>query len=68
MRRTSQRINHVKQLWRDSAGDLHDIIASSGVNKRSYTKTSLPKALAEVGEWAERDNTGYQVAKIAGKV
>ncbi|PSW05299.1 exodeoxyribonuclease V subunit beta [Photobacterium rosenbergii] len=62
-----QRINHVKRLWCDSAGDLHDIIASSGVNKRSYTKTSLPKALAEVGEWAERDNTGYQLPKSLEK-
>ncbi|KHT63130.1 exodeoxyribonuclease V subunit beta [Photobacterium gaetbulicola] len=62
-----QRISHVKRLWRDSAGDLHDIIASSGVNKRSYTKTSLPKALAEVGEWAERDNTGYQLPKALDK-
>ncbi|MGR5142887.1 exodeoxyribonuclease V subunit beta [Photobacterium sp. DNB23_23_1] len=62
-----QRINHVKRLWRDSADDLHDIIASSGVNKRSYTKTSLPKALTEVGEWAERDNTGYQLPKSLGK-
>ena len=62
-----QRISHVKQLWRESAGDLHDIIASSGVNKRSYTKASLPKALAEVGEWAERDNTGYQLPKSLEK-
>ena len=62
-----KRINHVKQLWRESAGDLHDIIASSGVNKRSYTKTSLPKALAEVAEWAERDNTGYQLPKSLDK-
>ncbi|MBV1843065.1 exodeoxyribonuclease V subunit beta [Photobacterium ganghwense] len=61
------RINQVKQLWREHAGDFHDLIANSGVNKRSYTKTSLPKALAEVSEWANQDNTGYALPKALAK-
>ncbi|MGF1703264.1 exodeoxyribonuclease V subunit beta [Photobacterium makurazakiensis] len=61
------RIERGKGLWRDGAADFHDLIASSGVNKRSYTKTSLPKALSEVGEWANRDNTGYKLPKSLEK-
>ncbi|PSW12658.1 exodeoxyribonuclease V subunit beta [Photobacterium sanctipauli] len=61
------RIERVKVLWREGADDFHDIISSSGVNKRSYTKTSLPKALAEVTEWANRDNTGYKLSKALEK-
>lgn len=62
-----ERIEHVKRLWRADAADFQDLIASSGVNKRSYTKTSLPKALAEVGAWAEQETTGYKLPKTLEK-
>ncbi|HIF9541736.1 TPA: exodeoxyribonuclease V subunit beta [Photobacterium damselae] len=62
-----RRIEHIKKLWREGEGDFHDLIANSGVNKRSYTKTSLPKALAEVGEWAQSATYGYQLPKSLEK-
>ncbi|MEJ2766611.1 exodeoxyribonuclease V subunit beta [Photobacterium sp. MCCC 1A19761] len=61
------RIEQVKQLWRADAADFQALIADSGVNKRSYTKTSLPKALAEVGAWAEQDTTDYRLPKALEK-
>ncbi|WP_083882398.1 exodeoxyribonuclease V subunit beta [Photobacterium marinum] len=61
------RIEHVKRLWRTDAADFQDLIAGSGVNKRSYTKTSLPKALAEVSAWAEQETSGYQLPKALEK-
>ncbi|MGR5150014.1 exodeoxyribonuclease V subunit beta [Photobacterium alginatilyticum] len=61
------RIEHVKQLWRADAGEFQDLIAGSGVNKRSYTKTSLPKALAEIGAWADQETTGYKLPKALEK-
>ena len=62
-----ERIEQVKRLWRADAADFQDLIAGSGVNKRSYTKTSLPKALAEVGAWAEQETRGYQLPKALEK-
>lgn len=61
------RIEHVKQLWRADVGEFQNLIAGSGVNKRSYTKTSLPKALAEIGAWAEQETTGYKLLKTLDK-
>ena len=62
-----ERIEHVKRLWRADAADFQGLIAGSGVNKRSYTKTSLPKALAEVDAWAAQETTGYQLPKVLEK-
>ncbi|USD64720.1 exodeoxyribonuclease V subunit beta [Vibrio sp. SCSIO 43136] len=54
-------IKALKSLWRESQDDLLDIIASSGVNKRSYTKKSLPNWFEQVCLWAADDNTGLRL-------
>ncbi|PSU45427.1 exodeoxyribonuclease V subunit beta, partial [Photobacterium aphoticum] len=53
------RIDAMKALWREHAGDLEAVIAGSGVNKRSYTKKSLPAWLAEVSQWAALPTEDY---------
>ncbi|WP_087018718.1 exodeoxyribonuclease V subunit beta [Thaumasiovibrio subtropicus] len=62
-----QRIDSVKAQWRAVEGELHALISESGVNKRSYTKTSLPKALQEVTAWAAQSTLDYQLPKSLEK-
>ncbi len=56
-----QRIDDVKARWRDSEADLEALIANSGVNKRSYTKKSLPTWLAQVSQWASMPTVSYDL-------
>ncbi len=62
-----QRIETVKQGWREHAADFLALISDSGVNKRSYTKTSLPKALDEVGLWSTQPTLDYSLPKALEK-
>lgn len=54
-----ERIDALKQLWRSHQDDLFAVINDSDVNKRSYTKKSLPAWLEEVNLWAATETTGY---------
>jgi len=54
-------IDKLKAQWREAQDDLHDLIANSGVNKRSYTKKSLPNWLSEVSAWAAVPTQDYQL-------
>ncbi|WP_459782141.1 exodeoxyribonuclease V subunit beta [Photobacterium sp. R1] len=62
-----ERIEVVKQGWCAHVADFFALISDSGVNKRSYTKTSLPKALEEVGQWAAQPTTDYSLPKALEK-
>ncbi len=55
-----KRIDELKALWREAAQDVHDIIALSDVNKRSYTKKSLPDWIEAVTNWASSPTSGYE--------
>ncbi|PIE25246.1 MAG: exodeoxyribonuclease V subunit beta [Neptuniibacter caesariensis] len=46
-------IDRFKQAWRANEDDLLDLIQNSGINKRSYTKTNLPKWLVQIDQYAE---------------
>ncbi len=54
-----KKIDELKALWRDSQDDLLALISDSGINKRSYTKKSLPTWLEVVNAWAATETTGY---------
>lgn len=56
-----QRIDAIKALWREHEADLEPLIANSGVNKRSYTKKSLPTWLAQVSQWAAQPTDSYEL-------
>ncbi|MCA2016916.1 exodeoxyribonuclease V subunit beta [Vibrio tritonius] len=56
-----QRIDELKALWREHESDIEGCIANSDVNKRSYTKKSLPEWIAAVSLWASSETTGYDV-------
>lgn len=56
-----ERIDGFKALWREHEADLEALIASSGVNKRSYTKKSLPAWLEQVSLWAASPTLGYDL-------
>ncbi len=45
-------LNQFKQAWLANSDDLQGLIQASGVNKRSYTKSSLPKWLAQIDQYA----------------
>ncbi|OEE68332.1 exodeoxyribonuclease V subunit beta [Enterovibrio norvegicus FF-33] len=53
------RIEGVKSQWCAAAPDLEALISSSGVDKRSYSKRSLPNWLEEVGIWAQVPTINY---------
>ncbi|PSV42692.1 exodeoxyribonuclease V subunit beta [Photobacterium sp. GB-36] len=56
-----ERINEFKALWKQHFADLEALIANSDVNKRSYTKKSLPTWLAQVNEWANQPTENYDL-------
>nr|WP_260259930.1 exodeoxyribonuclease V subunit beta [Vibrio intestinalis] len=53
-------IDQLKQCWRDSQEDYLALISESDVNKRSYTKKSLPAWLESVNQWAAAPTVDYQ--------
>ncbi|USH03032.1 exodeoxyribonuclease V subunit beta [Grimontia kaedaensis] len=57
------KIEEVKGLWREAVADLEALISGSGVDKRSYSKKSLPNWLSEVTDWASCSTTSYELPK-----
>ncbi|WP_202408499.1 exodeoxyribonuclease V subunit beta [Vibrio tetraodonis] len=53
------KINKLKALWLSGKDDYLALISESGINKRSYSKKSLPAWLETVDAWASSDTTGY---------
>ncbi|MCG9683400.1 exodeoxyribonuclease V subunit beta [Vibrio sp. Isolate23] len=54
-----KQIDDLKTIWRQGQQDYLALINESDVNKRSYTKKSLPAWLEVVDMWAESETTGY---------
>ncbi|AWK40582.1 exodeoxyribonuclease V subunit beta [Photorhabdus laumondii subsp. laumondii] len=63
----TQLINDVKYQWNEAAGELHDLIAGSGVDKRSYSSKHLPNWLNSVMDWAQTPTEDYQLPKALEK-
>lgn len=55
-----QRIADLKQLWRAHEADLETCISLSDVNKRSYSKKTLPQWLLSVSAWAAMPTQNYE--------
>ncbi|MDS1821598.1 exodeoxyribonuclease V subunit beta [Vibrio parahaemolyticus] len=53
------RINELKKSWLDHKSQILDAFDSSDVNRRSYTKKSLPEWISKVTQWAETETTDY---------
>ncbi|MDC9612544.1 exodeoxyribonuclease V subunit beta [Xenorhabdus khoisanae] len=62
-----EQIDLIKRQWNDAAADLPGLIASSGVDKRSYSSRFLPNWLSNVSEWAKSPTKDYQLAKDLDK-
>uniref|UniRef100_UPI0036DF665E exodeoxyribonuclease V subunit beta n=1 Tax=Photorhabdus sp. RM322S TaxID=3342825 RepID=UPI0036DF665E len=58
-----QLISGVKCQWNEVAGKLHDLIAGSGVDKRSYSSKHLPNWLNRVTDWVQEPTEDYQLPK-----
>ncbi len=54
-----KRIDELKSLWLEAEQDIHDIIANSDINKRSYTKKSLPEWIQTVTDWSNAPTANY---------
>ncbi|GEM74018.1 exodeoxyribonuclease V subunit beta [Vibrio sagamiensis] len=52
-------IDAFKTQWRESQEDMLALISNSDINKRSYTKKSLPAWLDTVDVWAATETTSY---------
>ena len=55
-------IEVLKAAWR-AAENLHDLIAQSGVDKRSYSSKHLPNWLEKLTQWAAEETADYQFPK-----
>lgn len=55
-----------KQNWNQNEDNLEELIQNSGVNKRSYTKASLPKWLQQITDYtvSEQLEPGKKLAEI----
>ncbi len=62
-----EKIDQLKRLWQTSQADFQPLIEESGVNKRSYTKKSLPAWLESVNFWAASETHGYDLPEQLGK-
>lgn len=56
-------IKGLKAHWLKSIGDLTSAFDFSDINRRSYTKKSLPKWLNAVTNWAEKNTDSYEYPK-----
>ncbi|MGF1752372.1 exodeoxyribonuclease V subunit beta [Vibrio makurazakiensis] len=56
-----KKIDELKAKWKVAQQNLLALISDSDVNKRSYTKKSLPTWLEAVTQWAESDTHDYSV-------
>ncbi|ANQ23165.1 exodeoxyribonuclease V subunit beta [Vibrio natriegens] len=54
-----KKIDELKAQWRGSQDDFLALISDSDINKRSYTKKSVPTWLEAVNAWAATETTGY---------
>lgn len=55
------RIDEMKAQWRLVSDDVATLIEASGVDKRSYSKSNLPKWLNAVQVWAEQETQDYAI-------
>lgn len=55
------KIRYVKALWCQYQDDIQDWICHSDINKRSYTKKSLPQWIASVTAWAQSQTLNYDL-------
>ncbi|MCK6262538.1 exodeoxyribonuclease V subunit beta [Vibrio sp. ZSDE26] len=53
------KVDALKKLWLEHHDDFHSLIANSDINKRSYTKKSLPSWLKAISDWAQQPSTNY---------
>ncbi|MCV6590535.1 MAG: exodeoxyribonuclease V subunit beta [Marinobacterium sp.] len=64
----STTLEQIRQAWLSCDEDIEALIASSGVNKNSYRKTSVPKWLQEIGGWLKRGGApGKKLIEILEK-
>ncbi|UJF18926.1 exodeoxyribonuclease V subunit beta [Vibrio sp. SS-MA-C1-2] len=56
-----KKITQLKQQWKQARGEFVDLFADSKINRRSYSKTTLPKWLTAVDEWADEETVNFQL-------
>ncbi len=56
-------IEKIKAKWCEAEADIYDLIAKSGVDKRSYSIRNLQTWIENVSQWAKRDTHNYALPK-----
>lgn len=57
------RIETLKQSWKEHVFELEALISGSGVDKRSYSSKNLPNWLRRVDVWANQETQNYTLPK-----
>jgi exodeoxyribonuclease V beta subunit len=52
-------INNLKKSWIEASGDIQRAFDESDVNRRSYTKKSLPNWIEQLNYWAKEETSTY---------
>lgn len=60
-------IDALKSAWLNHEEDFMTLISESDVNKRSYSKKSLPVWLQAVNDWASNETISYELPEQLGK-
>ncbi len=62
-----QQVQSLKNRWLEHSHEFLELISKSDINKRSYTKKSLPNWLEAVDLWANSDTHDYHTPEALGK-
>lgn len=54
-------IQKIKDDWLESVNDIESVISQSGVSKRSYSKSNLPRWLDKISQWAKLPTHDYSL-------
>lgn len=56
-----QRINALKQQWREQVGEIENILESSGLDRRKFNRGNQGKWIEKVNAWAQEETLSYQL-------
>lgn len=54
-------IQQIKNDWLTSVSDIESVIGQSGVSKRSYSRSNLPRWLDKISQWAQLPTHDYSL-------
>lgn len=56
-----ERINALKQQWREQVGEIENVLESSGLDRRKFNRGNQGKWIEKVSAWAQEETLSYQL-------